>query len=433
MISIVIPAWNQQEMTDECIASVIENTQKFELIVVDNGSDPPIELGEGWLNVTCFGSAGREYISGGTSGNRALVLRNDENLGFPAAVNQGIRAAKGDVIVLLNNDVIVTPGWSERLLTHLETCSIVGPLTNYSAGVQRTVIPVYEDAEELYANAKAWGEKYDGQSMEVNWLIGFCFAFDRSLFDELGAFDESMWPSSGEEIDFCLRARKAGHVIRVARDIYVHHEGSKTFRDLESAGIMTYKAACENSGKHLAYKWGDDFWFKQTVVEAGEGLRINVGCGRFPLNGFVNIDREAEVEPDVVCDVTDLPYDVGTVDEIYAGHILEHFDWYEGEKVLGYWYSLLKPGGKISVSVPDFDVFAAQYLEKKTPEAMREMNDTYIYSYKQKSPHRYAYSAGLLEEVMGSAGFVDLKRMPVDHPYFPHPVVWQVGIEGVKR
>jgi len=48
------------------------------------------------------------------------------------------------------------------------------------------------------------------------------------------------------------------------------------------------------------------------------------------------------------------------------------------------------------------------------------------------SPHRYAYSADLLREVMETAGFIDLKRMPVNHQYFPTPVNWQAGWEGVK-
>ena len=88
MLSIIIPAFNQHEMTAACIEAVRRHTSDYELVVVDNGSQPPID---------------------------GAAIRNESNLGFPAAVNQGIVAAKGDIIVLLNNDVIVTPGALNRL------------------------------------------------------------------------------------------------------------------------------------------------------------------------------------------------------------------------------------------------------------------------------------------------------------------------------
>ena len=91
MLSIVIPVFNQHEMTQECIESVRANTQDYELIVVDNGSNPPIPL-----------KSMQEPIF------KFTTIRNETNLGFPVAVNQGIRAATGDRIILLNNDCIVS-------------------------------------------------------------------------------------------------------------------------------------------------------------------------------------------------------------------------------------------------------------------------------------------------------------------------------------
>jgi hypothetical protein len=92
----------------------------------------------------------------------------------------------------------------------------------------------------------------------------------------------------------------------------------------------------------------------------------------------------------------------------------------------------LKPGGKISVVVPNFDHLVKEYAGNPSPDKLREMNDLYIYSHVQVSPHKYAYSADLLRDVMEAAGFIDLKRMPVDHPYFQTPVPWQAGYEAVK-
>jgi predicted SAM-dependent methyltransferase len=258
-------------------------------------------------------------------------------------------------------------------------------------------------------------------------------AFKKSLFDEIGEFDESLWPCSGEEIDFCLKARAAGHKIGIAQDVYVHHEGSKTFQAMESAGQIEYAQIVERNDKHLAEKWGD-FWQKQIVREFvnTDGTYLNLGCGRFPMPGFINIDQYEEVKPDVVADVTKLPYGPGTVDEIYCGHLLEHLDWKEGEAALNHWLNVLKSGGAISICVPDFDVLAKKHIENPTAAAMRQMNDLYVYSYQQKSPHKYMYNGALLKSAMENAGFIEVERMPRNHPYFVDPVEWQVGYTGTK-
>jgi glycosyltransferase involved in cell wall biosynthesis len=117
VISIIIPTWNQNDMTRECVTAIRETTVDYELIVVDNGSDPPMpKMYAGFNDVT--------------------MIRNETNLGFPAAANQGVRAAKGEFVVLLNNDVVVAPGWEEGRSRRLNV-AIAGPMTNYCAGIQR--------------------------------------------------------------------------------------------------------------------------------------------------------------------------------------------------------------------------------------------------------------------------------------------------------
>ena len=409
MLSIIVPVYNQHETAHACIAAVRANTQDFELIVIDNGSEP-------------------EFIPEGP----AIVIRNVKNEGFPRAINQGLKAATGETVILLNDDVICAQGWSERLLAHLDSYSIVSPVTNYCAGLQRVTIPVYQDEQEFNREAEIWAVAHAGESQEVNWVIGFCMAFKKSLWEEIGPFDESLWPCSGEELLFCLDARKAGHKVGIARDVYVHHEGSQTFNEMEKAGQVDYLKVSERNEKHVNEKY-PNFWNEQKVVpKAVDGIRLNMGSGPFPMKGFINIDQFEAVTPDLLCDVAKLPYEPGTVAEIYAGHVLEHFRFDEGQKVLRYWLSLLKPGGMISVVVPDYDFLVKEYAENPSPEKLIIFNDTYIYSGIQPSPHQYAYSAALLEKVMIEAGFKDLKRMPVDHHYFPFAVEWQTGFQGIK-
>jgi GT2 family glycosyltransferase/predicted SAM-dependent methyltransferase len=397
-----VPALNQHEMTTECVKAIRETTHDYEIILVDNGSDPPIE---------------------------GATIRNEINLGFPVAVNQGIKVAKGEFICLLNNDTVVPPGWSERLIDGLNRFSIVSAMTNYCAGIQATVLPVYYDRDGLNKQAAEFTKTRAGRELEVNWVIGFLFMFRRSLYDEIGGFDESLWPCSGEEIDFCLRARLENYKVGIMQDIYVHHEGSVTFRSIDA----DYNAIVKRNNEHLMKRWGEDFWEKQLLpLTDGKGLRLCLGCGPFPMNGFTNIDKSELVKCDLRADVMDLPFDRGTVDEIYAGHLLEHFSFMDGMKALYYWYSLLRKGGAISIVVPNYLHLAKDYVNNPTAERLKEFNDIYIYSEGQESPHKYAYDENLLTQVMHDAGFIDLKRMLVDHHYFKFQVDWQVGYTGIK-
>lgn len=368
MISIIIPVFNQHDMTEDCLLTLLDNTQDCEIIVVDNGSIPPI----------------KPPFSGFTE---IRVIRNEENKGFPVAVNQGVREAKGDIVILLNNDVIVTPGWAEKLRARLDqkrikiekttkddgmsydlheipdgyAFSIVGPVTNYAAGLQRVQIGNYENKEELNKEAAYLAEECEGDIEEVNWIIGFCMAFKKSLVDELGPFDESLWPCSGEEIDFCLRARAAGHRVGIAQDVYVHHEGSKTFSDMDAAGALKYAEVVSRNDAHLAEKWGEGFWQRQAIadrptieVAPGEAIKLNLGSGYAPQAGYVNIDNRAEATPDMVLDVLDgLPWPDNSVDEVRAFDFLEHIPLGQTVSVIEEIYRVLKPGGLFESFTPD--------------------------------------------------------------------------------
>ena len=262
MLSIIIPVWNQHEITKECVSSIYENTKDFEIIIVDNGSEPPI-------NKDTIGLF-----------RNVIVIRNETNLGFPVAVNQGIKQAKGDVICLLNNDVIVTPHWADKLASHLDKFAIVSSMTNYCAGIQKTCIPVYYDTADLYRVSTEWEAEREGRILNVNWVIGFLFMFKKSLYDEIGEFDESMFPSSGEEIDFCYRAKAAGHNVAMVQDVYVHHIGSVTFQDMHNQGILDYNELCQKTSDLVKSKWGD-FWKDQVVFPKDEDkIRLNLGCGK---------------------------------------------------------------------------------------------------------------------------------------------------------
>jgi GT2 family glycosyltransferase len=123
--SIIIPCWNQLEFTRGCLDALFRRTGSwYELIVIDNGSTD----GTG-----AYLAGLRESVPVSMT-----VITNEANRGFPAAANQGLQAAKGEYLVLLNNDAVVTDGWLEGLIAvagqateDARPVGLVGPMSNY--------------------------------------------------------------------------------------------------------------------------------------------------------------------------------------------------------------------------------------------------------------------------------------------------------------
>ncbi len=107
LTSIIIPCWNQIEFTRVCLSALVRHTRpRWELIVIDNGSSD----GSG------------TYLAGVQDAVPVpvTVVSNARNLGFPAVINQGLKAARGDYLVLLNNDAVVTDAWLDQLIALAE-------------------------------------------------------------------------------------------------------------------------------------------------------------------------------------------------------------------------------------------------------------------------------------------------------------------------
>lgn len=83
-------------------------------------------------------------------------------------------------------------------------------------------------------------------------------------------------------------------------------------------------------------------------------IRLNLGCGHIALDGYINVDMRELPNVDVAATVDDLPFEKGSVDEIFSAHLVEHFPQEElRRKLLPYWYACLKPGGRFGAITPD--------------------------------------------------------------------------------
>lgn len=100
-----------------------------------------------------------------------------------------------------------------------------------------------------------------------------------------------------------------------------------------------------------------------TAAIATAAVRLNLGCRRTRIPGFLNVDIRPEQDVDVVADAADLGrFADRSVEEIYASNILEHFPLTRTVAVLQEWRRVLVPGGRLLVSVPDFDCIAKLYM-----------------------------------------------------------------------
>jgi len=218
LVSIVILTFNQLRFTQECVTSIQNCTlDPHEIIFVDNGStDGTVE----WLKEQVQCNAGYRLIGNGT------------NFGFAKGCNQGIEAARGEFILLLNNDVVVTSGWLAGMIECLRLqphAGIVGPMTNNISGIQRVGRIGYEDMTGLERYAAAFRELNSYRRVETRRIVGFCMLFKRELAEIIGLLDESFGSGNFEDDDYCLRAELAGYRNVIAGDVFIHHYGSQTF------------------------------------------------------------------------------------------------------------------------------------------------------------------------------------------------------------
>lgn len=219
-ISVIVVNWNRRELLRACLESLARQTgAPFETILVDNGStDGSVEMVE------------REFAS--RADLRLRLIVNGENRGFCAANNQGIAAARGAAIALLNNDAEAAPGW----LAALRRALLLSP----DIGMAASKILVWEDPARIdkaghliYPDGQNRGRgsgEYDlgqyDQPEETLWPDGCAAMYKRAMLDQIGGFDEDFF-AYGDDAELGLRGRIAGWRCLYTPDAVVrHHRGA---------------------------------------------------------------------------------------------------------------------------------------------------------------------------------------------------------------
>jgi len=175
-------------------------------------------------------------------------------------------------------------------------------------------------------------------------------------------------------------------------------------------------------------------------------VKLNLGCWIFYQEGYINIDRNPEVRADRYEDISTLPsFEANCADEIYAGHVAEHVD--DVKASFGRWFEVLKPGGRITITVPDCRGANRMWLDRKrfpgldlepddgiiqvaTGVKTMELNDRK----RETDLHRRVFDESTLRICMEAAGFTDIVAVD-NHEAMVAPcssLGWQIALQGSK-
>ncbi len=228
-VSIIVPVYNKWVYTAACLRSLLEVKGKFsfEVIVVDDQSSD--ETAEYLANI-----------------DGLIHLRNKRNLGFVGSCNRGARHARGEFLVMLNNDTQVLEGWLDELIDTFEReplAGLVGARLVYPDG------SLQESGGIVFNDGSGWnygrGKQAENPEFlflrEADYCSGACIALKTKYFQEIGAFDERYAPAYYEDTDLAFRVRESGFKVFIQPlSAVIHHEGITSGTDT-SSGAKKYQ------------------------------------------------------------------------------------------------------------------------------------------------------------------------------------------------
>lgn len=222
-VNIVIPNYNGENLLKKNLLKVFEaaefyiqkTNEELSIVVVDDAST---DSSIGYIN---------HFASGIRHKNIQIkILENKKNLGFAATVNKGVKEANGDIIVLLNSDVIPEKDFLEPLLKHFtdEKVFAVGcvdkSLENSKTVLRGRGTGRFEKGFLVHARGEI-------NNTNTLWVNGGSGAFRKSMWDRLSGFNSLYKPFYWEDIDLSYRALKSGYEILFEPKSIVIHEHEK--------------------------------------------------------------------------------------------------------------------------------------------------------------------------------------------------------------
>ncbi|GLZ41276.1 glycosyltransferase [Actinokineospora sp. NBRC 105648] len=243
LVSVIIPTYGKWSYTRQCLLTLAaaNSTVPFEVIVVDDAS--PDDAAD--QVARCPG---------------VRLVRAERNRGFIGACNLGAEHARSDLLVFLNNDTEVRPGWLDELyetMTSDDRIGLVGAKLVYPDG------SLQECGGIIWSDATGWnygrggdpGEPAVNVTRDVDYCSGAAIMVRRDLFEQVGGFDTRYAPAYYEDTDLAFAIRASGHrVVVQPNSVVVHHEGVSHGTDI-AQGVKRHQ---ELNRVVFAQKWADE-------------------------------------------------------------------------------------------------------------------------------------------------------------------------------
>lgn len=215
-------SWNFSEQAITTLIGSLNPTyfeRGVEIIAVNNGSTDETALG-----LLKLRNKYKEQI-------QFNIIHLDENLGYPAGINCGLEQCKGEIITVLNNDLIFPKNWFDGLLKTLENDSTIGvaaPYLSYASGLQNVGV-TFNSLEEMKIFARNFMIQNKESTILLDRIIGACMVIRRKVIETVGGNDIWFGIGNYDDDDWTLRIRMTGFKIALVGSSFVHHIGSVSF------------------------------------------------------------------------------------------------------------------------------------------------------------------------------------------------------------
>lgn len=253
LVSIIVPTKDQLPILQRCVESLLEKTAyvNYELLIVDNNSETPEALA--WFQgVEALGDS------------KVRVLRYPHPFNYSAINNMAAREARGEYLVLLNNDTaIISDSWLDELLNHAlrPEVGIVGAKLLYPDGkIQHAgvVLGLRGPADHPFI-----GESMDApgymQRLQVDQnysaVTAACLMIRKSIYEAVGGLDEEHFRVSYNDVDLCLKVRESGYMIVWTPHSVVMHEGSVSQARIDPKAVDAKRKRFVGEQDAMYEKW----------------------------------------------------------------------------------------------------------------------------------------------------------------------------------
>jgi GT2 family glycosyltransferase len=330
-VTIIVPVHNNFAYTYDCLKSIHDTCGglRYEVIVADDASSDATR------------KAGRKFAN-------VRIVRNEQSLFFLRNCNRAATFAKGEYIVLLNNDTLVHEGWLESMLKLAradDTIGVVGSKLLFADG------SLQEAGGIVWSDGSAWnyGREDDAEKAEYNYVkeadyvSGASMMVRKALWDEVGGFDDRYAPAYYEDSDLAFEARKRGHkVVYQPLSVVTHFEGASHGTDLKS-GLKSYQI---RNAKLFYNKWKEMLVTEhypngQHVFKARDRSKSKKTVA-FVDAYLPTFDQDAGSRSiyEYVCLFIDMGYKVVFIPDNFnrMGEYAEHYQQLGVEALCGVWY-----------------------------------------------------------------------------------------------